>query len=271
MKNKPYTLILITLALLVSSCRNVKEVTYFQDKTDSSKAPKKIIYPNFDIKKEPKLNFVFEAIIQPNDILSIFVSSLSQEASSFFNTITKAERPDFGDAYSTRPNVGYMVDINGCIEMPLVGKIKIGGLTTSIAKDTIQKRLEQYLQSPTVRLYFENFKVTLLGELYHPGVYSVTNEKITIPEAIGLAGDLTIFGNRKDILLIREINGVKNYIKIDLTTRDVFNSPYYYLLSNDILYIPPTKDRVAQNDNFFKVFPILISLGTLMTFIFLNR
>ncbi|HOS47236.1 MAG TPA: polysaccharide biosynthesis/export family protein [Bacteroidia bacterium] len=268
MRKAHYLLIMSTLALLLSSCRHVKDVTYFQASRDTSS--KKVTYPNFDKGHEIKTS-MYEAIIQPNDILSIYVSSLSQEASSFFNTITKSERPDFGDSYSTRPNVGYMVDVNGYIEMPLVGKVKLAGLTTTVARDTLQKRLEQYLQSPNVRLYFENFKVTILGEVTHPGVFSVTNEKITVPEAIGMAGDLNIYGNRRDVLLIREENGVKTYTKIDLTRRDLFTAPYYYLHSNDILYVPPVKDKLAQSDNFYRVAPMLISLGTLLAFVLINR
>jgi polysaccharide export outer membrane protein len=268
MRKAPYLLILTALSLTLSSCRHVKDVTYFQASRDTS--AKKVTYPNFDKTHEAK-TMMYEAVIQPNDILSIYVSSLSQEASSFFNTITKSERPDFGDSYSTRPNVGYMVDVNGNIEMPLVGKVKLAGLTTTVARDTLQKRLEQYLQSPSVRLYFENFKVTILGEVTHPGVFSVTNEKITIPEAIGMAGDLNIYGNRRDVLLIREENGVKSYTKVDLTRRDLFTAPYYYLHSNDILYVPPVKDKLAQSDNFYRVAPMLISLGTLFAFILMNR
>lgn len=267
MRKAHYLLILTALALLSSACRHVKDVTYFQETTDTSS--KKVAYPNFDKTLAVKTS-MYEAIIQPNDILSVFVSSLSQEASSFFNTITKSEQPDFGDSYSTRPNVGYMVDVNGYIEMPLVGKIKLGGLTTTVARDTLQRRLEQYLQSPTVRLYFENFKITILGEVTHPGVFSVTNEKITVPEAIGMAGDLNIYGNRKDILLIREENGIKSYTKINLTRRDLFTAPYYYLHSNDILYVPPVKDKLAQSDNFYRIAPLFVSVTTLLAFLFVN-
>lgn len=267
MRKAPYLLILTALSLTLSSCRHVKDVTYFQASRDTS--AKKVTYPNFDKTHEAK-TMMYEAVIQPNDILSIYVSSLSQEASSFFNTITKSERPDFGDSYSTRPNVGYMVDVNGNIEMPLVGKVKLAGLTTTVARDTLQKRLEQYLQSPSVRLYFENFKVTILGEVTHPGVFSVTNEKITIPEAIGMAGDLNIYGNRREILLIREVNGIKSYTNIDLTSRDLFTAPYYYLHSNDILYIPPVKDKLAQSDNFYRIAPLIIGISTLLAFVFVN-
>jgi polysaccharide export outer membrane protein len=206
----------------------------------------------------------FEATIQPHDIISIFVTSLSPEASSFFNTMSITERPQSGDNFTTRPNVGYLVDAYGDIEMPLVGKMHIGGYTTQVARDTIASRLEKFLQYPTVRLYIENFRVTILGEVYRPGVYSVTNEKITIPEALGQAGDMTIYGNRKKVLLVREENGIKSYINIDLTRRDLFSSPYYYLHSGDILYCTPVRDRVASADNFYRITPIIIAALTLL-------
>jgi polysaccharide export outer membrane protein len=174
------------------------------------------------------------------------------------------ERPQSGDNFTTRPNVGYLVDAYGDIEMPLVGKMHIGGYTTQVARDTIASRLEKFLQYPTVRLYIENFRVTILGEVYRPGVYSVTNEKITIPEALGQAGDMTIYGNRKKVLLVREENGIKSYINIDLTRRDLFSSPYYYLHSGDILYCTPVRDRVASADNFYRITPIIIAALTLL-------
>ena len=160
--------------------------------------------------------------------------------------------------------MGYLVDVNGFIEMPLIGRIKVAGLTTQIAKDTITHRLDNFLQNPSVRIYFENFRVTILGEVSKPGVYNVTNEKLSIPEAIGLAGDLSIFGNRKNIMLIREINGEKNFISIDITSRDLFNSPYYYLHSNDVIYVEPTSGKVSSSDNFFRIAPFIVSMVTLV-------
>ncbi|MFM7016010.1 MAG: polysaccharide biosynthesis/export family protein [Bacteroidota bacterium] len=260
MKKLSISFISITLLLILGSCRNVKEVTYFQETKDTAV-----------ISKQKFIEEHYTSVIQAYDILSIYVSSLNPEATAFFNVFSKSEGPTVGDSYSTRPNVGYLVDAEGNIDMPLVGKINVIGLSTSQAKDVIQKQLEKYLQQPSVRIYFENFKVTLLGEVTHPGVYTVTNEKLTLPEAIGLAGDLSIFGNRKEVMLIREVKGEKIYIPIDLTRRDLFYSPYYYLHSNDILYIPPVKDKVSQSDNFYKVAPLLISLGTLCAFVLFNR
>ncbi|MFM2155531.1 MAG: hypothetical protein RL516_280 [Bacteroidota bacterium] len=252
--------IALTLLFLLGSCRNVLEVTYFQQSKDTAV-----------VSKQKFIEEHYVTVIQPYDILSIYVSSLNPEATAFFNVFNKSEGPTVGDSYSTRPNVGYLVDAEGNIDMPLVGKIKLVGLSTIQAKDYIQKQLEKYLQQPSVRIYFENFKVTLLGEVTNPGVYTVTNEKLTLPEAIGLAGDLSIYGNRKDVMLIREVKGEKIYIPIDLTRRDLFYSPYYYLHSNDILYIPPVKGKVSQSDNFYRVAPLLISLATLGAFVLFRR
>ncbi len=210
---------------------------------------------------------VYENLIQPGDILSVYVSSLSPEASSFFNAIAPVERNEQtnNSSFATRTDIGYLVDIQGYIELPLIGKVKLAGLSTSIARDTLTRRLEKYLQYPSVRIYIENFRVTILGEVFRPGVYNVTNERITIPEAIGLAGDLTIFANRKNITLIREEKGgEKKYINLDITTRELFSSSYYNLRSGDILYISPVKGKVAQSDNFYRVLPIVLSSLTLV-------
>lgn len=262
------TQLIILIGLLNSvACRHVKDVAYFQP-GDSSSRSNGVVYPNFDKSKATAPSY--ENLIQTNDILSIYVSSLSPEASSFFNTIAPIERNEqsTNNSFATRTDVGYIVDPQGNIELPLVGKVKVSGLTTSVARDTLAKRLEKFLQYPSVRIYIENFRVTILGEVNRPGMYSVTNEKISIPEAIGLAGDLNIFANRKNITLIREDNGEKKYTIVDITSREMFNAPYYYLRSGDILYVSPVKGRVAQSDNFFRVFPIVISSITLLAVVF---
>ncbi len=254
--------------ILVSgiSCRQVSDVAYFQP-SDTLPARSKVIYPNFNLSKTNVAPPLYENLIQPSDILSIYVSSLSPEASSFFNAIAPIERNEqtTSSSFSTRTDIGYLVDAQGCIELPLIGKVKISGMSTSVAKDTLTRRLEKYLQYPSVRIYIENFRVTLLGEVFRPGVYSVTNERITVPEALGLAGDLTIYADRKNITLIREErDGNKSYINIDITSRELFNASYYNLRSGDIIYVSPVKGRVAQSDNFYRVLPIVLSSLTLV-------
>lgn len=252
MRKIHYLLILTVLTLGIYSCRPVKEVAYFQSSDTVSLSAMNPI-------------FNYEPTIQPNDILSVFVTSLSPEASSFFNTYNNLERSGGSDVFTTRSTVGYTIDPQGNMELPLVGKVHLAGLTSTQAKDTLTKRLEQYLQYPTVRLYYENFRVIVLGEVENAGVFTITNEKITIPEALGLAGDMNIYGDRRNVLIVREDAGVKRYYKVDLTERDLFSQPYYYLRSNDILYIPPVKGRISQSEDFWRWAPLVLSTITLVS------
>lgn len=243
----------------LSSCRHISDVAYFQPGNEDSR---KKVFSN----KNAPAPTIYEYLIQQNDILSIYVSSLSPEASSFFNTIAPVERSEQSSLgnYSTRTDIGYLVDGQGMIDLPLVGKVKVAGLSTSVASDTLTNRLERFLQVPSVRIYVQNFKVTILGEVNRPGVYTVTNEKLSIPEAVGLAGDLNIYASRKNITLIREEKGEKKYYTVNLTDRALFTSSYYYLRSGDILYVPPVSARVAQSDNFYRILPIVLSSLTLI-------
>ena len=267
MKTHRLLLLASLTIVLLTGCRHVRDVAYFQEANTSNRDSSGVRYPNFNKNNTPKIQN-YEARIQPNDILSIYVSSLSKEASAFFNNVET--HTEGGSSFSTQTEVGYLVDVSGFIEMPLVGKVKLAGLTTQVARDTLTRRLENFLQGPSVRIYFENFRVTLLGEVGRPGVYNVTNEKLTIPEAIGLAGDLTIYGNRKNIMLIREIDGEKIFFKIDLSSRDLFNSPYYYLHSNDVLYVEPVTAKVSSSDNFYKITPLIMSMITLVVVVLIR-
>ena len=204
----------------------------------------------------------FEAVIQSGDILSIHVSSLSKEASSFFNVI--GERTDEQVANT------YLVDASGVIEIPLIGTIKVAGMTTQTAKDSLKVRLNQYLVDPTVNIRIRNFKVTVLGEVSQPGVYTIPNEKITLMEALGLAGDMTIFARRINVLVIRENQGTRQFVKLDLTSKKFFESDYYYLHSNDIVYVEPGKGRFASADAWYKILPIVFS-GLTALGLFLTR
>ena len=259
---RPHHLASVLAILLgLNACRPVSEVAYFQPDDKKEKSSPKLLP-----QQAASIPSQYEYHIRPGDILAIYVSSLSPEASSFFNTIAPIERNEQGGAssFSTRTDIGYLVDANGHIDLPLVGKVTIAGLSTSQAKDTLTSRLEKFLQSASVRIYIQNFRITILGEVNRPGVFNVTNEKISIPEAMGMAGDLNIFADRKGITLIRETGNAKEYFPIDLTQRELFNSPQYQLQSGDIIYVPPVKGRVAQSDNFYRVAPLILSAITLI-------
>lgn len=240
--------LLIAAVCMLASCVSPKEITYFQaSEGDTAKASSQIVTASY------------EAIIQKGDILSIKVSSLSPEASSFFNPYEEVVK-DVGET-----SEGYLVNAMGNVEMPLIGQIHLEGLTVEQAKEQIKSKLAGYLKDPTVRIRFKNFRIIVLGEVVRPSVYNIASERITLPEAIGLAGDLTIYGRRNNVLIVREVDGQRTFTEIDLNKRDLFTSPYYYLRSNDIVYIQPGKGKVAAADNFFRIAPLVISTLTMLT------
>lgn len=234
--------------VILFSCTSQKKIVYFQ-------APE-----GFDSVMTFK-DTGYVALIQPNDILNIFVASISAEASQYFN-------------YSDNPNddnsmaSGYLVDSYGKIQMPLVGELTLAGLTSAAARDTIIKKLEKYIITPSVKLSIRNYRVTVIGEVSHPGVFSVPNERLTLPEALALAGDLTVYSNRENIKVVREINGRKEFATIDLTSRDLFNSPYYYLHCNDIIYVEPMKNKRFLTQNYYRVLPVIFGGFAAMVAIF---
>lgn len=248
MKFRPVLLVLFSLALLSQSCITRKDISYFQDVSDSLSVQ--------------KISQDFEAVIQTGDLLSIHVTSLSQEASSFFNV--EGERTDQQVANT------YLVDGSGNIEMPLIGEILVAGSTNQDARNAIKERLNEYLVNPTVNLRIRNFKVTVLGEVKAPGVYTIPNEKITLIEALGLAGDLSIFAKRVNVLIIREVGGERKFFKADLRSKELFESDYYYLHNNDIVYVEPGKGKIASADAWYKILPIVFS-GLTALGLFLGR
>jgi polysaccharide export outer membrane protein len=138
----------------------------------------------------------------------------------------------------------YLVDANGFIDFPVLGKIKVGGLTRSEALLLFQQKIAAYIKNPIVNLRIMNFKVSIQGEVTLPGTYPIASERVTLIEALSMAKDLTIYGKRDNILIIREINGVKSYNRVDITKADFINSPFYYLAQNDVVYVEPNKNKV---------------------------
>ncbi|HAP68270.1 MAG TPA: sugar transporter [Flavobacteriales bacterium] len=250
MKFRPAILLFLlgSFLILSESCITRKDISYFQDVSDSLSIQK--------ITKD------FEAVIQPGDILSIHVSSLSPEASSFFNVV--------GETSDQQVANTYLVSAAGNVEIPLIGSVTVAQKTSQEAIEVIKEKLQKYLQDPSVNLRIRNFKVTVLGEVKTPGVYTIPNEKITLIEALGLAGDMTIFAKRINVLVIREEAGDRKFVKLDLTSKEFFESDYYYLRSNDILYVEPGKGKFASADAWYKILPIVFS-GLTALGLFLGR
>lgn len=197
----------------------------------------------------------YRPIVSPNDILDIYVTSTSPEASKYFNY---SESPENTAGLMN----GYLVDSRGEIQIPFIGSVKVAGLSTADARDTVAGKLAKYLVSPSVKLSIRNFKVTVLGEVMRPGIYTVQNEKMTLPEALALSGDFTIFSKRDILTVIRDSAGYKTYNRVDMNTRDVFSSPFYTLHTNDIVYVEPTKKKRAQGENFYRTIPLVLSTLT---------
>ena len=249
------------LAIFLASCVSKKDVVYFQPKSLEE-----------DIQKTDIVQKYLPSL-QDGDILSVTVSSLSPEASAMFNPYMAAQASSSIQSSQTNnlpPVSGYLIDEEGFITLPLVGKLKISGLTIKEATQTITAQLDKFLQQPTVSVRILNFRVSILGEVARPSVYTIPNEKITLPEALGLAGDLTIYGQRNNVLIVRETEGKREFSRIDLTKRDLFNSPYYYLHANDVIYVEATKGKVTSTDRTVQLAPIILSGLSLLTVIIIN-
>ncbi|WP_207532057.1 polysaccharide biosynthesis/export family protein [Desertivirga arenae] len=244
MKRNVLLLNIIVLLTILASCGSYRKTAYFQDLQNKSS-------------KEAINNFT-PLTIQPEDILGINVSSLNPEASAIFNynlnTVTGTNQNN-----PNNPVIGYLVDRKGEIQLPLVGNFKVSGLTTSQVRDNLRKELLKYLKEPVVNIRLINFKVSVMGDVARPGVYQVQNERLTIPEAVSMAGDLNITALRNNITLIRETNGTREFIPVDLTSKNLFNSPYYYLKSNDVIYVQPGKNKYASVDNSYRTLSLLLS------------
>lgn len=183
----------------------------------------------------------YETIIQPDDILQITVSSESAEAVEPFNQ--KLEGSAGGGGATNVTLRGYLVDKDGFIEMPVLGTLKVGGLKRSELNDLLKSRLKQYLSDPVLTIRVLNFKVSVLGEVASPGQISVRGDRITLLEAIAQSGDISVQGLRKNILIVRDNQGQKEFARVDITNADIVNSPYYYLKQNDVVYVEPRRAK----------------------------
>jgi len=238
---------LFALFSLLSSCKTPQNPIYFSD-LDSLKI------------KELKLAEFKEPIIQTDDILDISVQTMGQNA---FAAPTSTS--DAGGAKQVTANVSsFLVNKAGEIEMPMMGIIKVSGLTTTQAVDLIRQNAEKFFKVPTVQVRFSNFKITVLGEVTRPSTYIVPYERVSVLDAISLAGDLTFTGKRSNILLMRNNGDTKEVVRLNLNSSKLIESPYFYLKQNDVLIVEPTNVKIrnanAPNTVFFTLGLSLITL-----------
>ncbi len=218
--------ILVCILAVLSSCASRKDVVYFQDTG------------NFETLVNDNM---FVSKFKVDDLVSIHVSSLNPEASAPFNLFRGNSEGGF-----QAEQLDYLVDQAGEIDFPVIGKLKIEGLSPDEVRVLLRNRLSDYLKDPIINIRLRNFTVTVLGEVLRPGTYPVNGEQITILEALGFAGDLTLRGVRNNVLVIRDFNGTKVYTRVDLTSKDVTESPVFYLTQNDVVYIEPNKSGIKE-------------------------
>lgn len=235
----------ILLSILISSCSTYKKVAYFQD---------------IDEIKDIKNYSSYEPKIKKNDLLSIFVYAPDKEVVTPYN---------LGGNNDIIP---YLVDINGYINFPILGKLHVEGLTLRELSESLTAAISKDVKNPIINVSLKNAKITVLGEVGAPGTYSLTDERTTILQALSMAGDLTLGSKRSNILLIRENNGSFEQVRIDLRKSDILSSPYYYLCQNDVIYVTPTSMRTFSGSNNSMFIPMATTtIGLIMSIIALIK
>lgn len=224
---------------IFSSCVSSKNIPYFQDIQTVNQAQLENAAP------------FTEPVIQTDDILSINVFTLNPQTGLVINQA--AATPLLGGSSTTalaqQQTTGFLVDKNGEIELALVGKVKVAGLTTYQARELVREKVSVFYKEPNVQLRFANFKVSVLGEVNLPSAYTLPNEKVSILDALSLAGDLTIYGRRENVLIVRDNNGKKEFARLNLNSSEIFSSPFYYLKQNDVIYVEPNKRKVSASNS----------------------
>ncbi len=250
------TLVLAAFVMLFASCSTYKKINYLQDvQVDSAIA----IAASQGI------------VIQPQDMISIVVSSRNSELARIYNlpvvTYQAGSEASSMGSYNQRL-IGYSVDNEGNIEFPELGTIHVAGMNRWQLAEDIRTRLSDVVKDAIVTVQFMNFKISVTGEVTSPGVFDISGDKITLFEALSLARNLTIYGKRDGVYVIREQNGNRTIYQVDLRTVDMFNSPAYYLQQNDVVYVEPNKVRAGQstiNENNIKSVSVWVSIGSFLT------
>lgn len=245
-KNLYSICLLIFLIISFTSCVNIKKATSFHNIPDSE----------FMMSDES-----LEPIVKENDLLSISVTSLNPEATEVFNASNLSVTQTSTATGTTSQASGYLVDQEGFIRFPILGKIKAAGKSKQQLREEITGELveRKLLLEPIVDIRYLNYRVSVLGEVKNPSVVTIPSERVTLLEALGLAGDLTVYANRDNILLVREEDNVRKLVRLDLTSDEIFTSPYYNLKSNDIIYVEANKSKVASTSRANQWLPIILS------------
>ncbi len=253
-------LLFLTIATLLASCTSYKNVPYLQDIEAVNAAAQQ--------------NVPYDARIMPKDLLTITVNTSDPEASAPFNLVTQTvlNAGSSNQLNSQAALQQYLVDNSGMIDFPVIGTLQVGGLTKREAETMLKEKLIPYLkEEPIVTVRMINYKISVLGEVNNAGTFTISNEKVNVLEALAMAGDMTVYGIRENVKLIREdASGKQQIYTLDLTKSDIVLSPYYYLQQNDILYVTPNKTKAKNSDIgssttlWFSATSILVSIASLL-------
>lgn len=229
-----FVVLLISTTVFFTSCASRESMVYYQNVEE-------VLAKNNTVGR-------FETYLQPDDLLMIIVSAQDKEAAEPFNLVntmlTNLNNP--AGTGSAQQQL-YLVDNQGNVEFPVLGTIKLGGLTRKQAIDYLTTEISKYIVRPIVNMRIMNYKITVQGEVNRPGIHTVVSERLTLSDAIALSGDLTVYGKRDNILVIREVDGKRIPYRVDMTKADFMTSPYYYLNQNDIVYVEPNKTKVNSS------------------------
>ena len=249
-------LLMAMLALALASCNTSKKIVYFQD---------------IQVNRPEAITEARDITVQPKDQISILVSSKDPQLAALFNLPRVQYRVGDNNMQNTNGDVsGYTLDTEGYIDFPVLGRLYVAGMTKSEIASFIKKRLmdENLINDPVVTVEFMNLYYSILGEVNNPGKYMITKDQITLLEALSMAGDLTIYGKRDAIFVVREEDGQRVTHWVDLRTQDLFQSPVYYLKQNDVIYVQPNKVRAGQstiNENSVKSVSLWLSIASFLT------
>ena len=248
---KMVPVLFVVFAVVMVSCVDTKKFTYFNDLQSLN-----------GVDSTTNLQPI---LIQPGDILQVTVSTIDREISMLFNPITTINGAALNNTNSI--SQGYLVDRNGSIELPLIGKMTVKGRTTSETNDIIKAELDKTIKNAFVATRLLNFRVSVIGDVARPGSFNIPNERVSLLDALSMAGDLNITANRNDVLLIREVEGKKRYVAINLNDSKMLSSPYFYLANNDVVYVKPGQNRLTSSTLGFQLLPTILGALSLITVI----
>lgn len=230
--------------IILSSCVPHRKVTYFNDISGSQSG-------NIAVPEPPVV------LLQPNDVVEINITSASKDANTYFQKAgSEVDKKYAGNTYQ--------IARDSTIDIPLIGKMNIAGINADQASEKVRDALLAYLQKPSVNIRLISFKITILGEVQMPGVYDIPDGRVNVLEAIGMAGDLTIYGQRGNILLIRTATEGKTYTRLNLNTTDFLNTNAFYLQNGDVIYVEPSKGMTSKDDNAYRILPLALSTLTFL-------